>query len=301
MKLKGIDETQLIKRLTSRLKKDSTILKGVGDDSAVIKYKKNTYLLITTDILIEDVHFKIKKTKPELIGHKALACNISDIAAMGGKPKYAVISLGLPRDLDLNFADAIFKGIRKEAILYGIKIVGGDISSSSKVIINITLIGFAKKKNLTFRDTAKVGDKIFVTGKLGGSQRGKHLSFRPRLNEALSLIRKYKINSMIDLSDGLAQDLNNIIQPSKVGALIYEDKIPLSKDADINSALYEGEDFELLFTTGKEESKKIEVSKIKGLKVTKIGEIVNKSKRFKIIDKDKKAKDISLRYTFKHF
>jgi thiamine-monophosphate kinase len=302
MKLKGIDENQLIKILTLPVKKDTSVLRGIGDDAAIIRDKKNKFLLITTDILIENIHFKIAEAESYQIGHKALACNISDIAACGGRPKYALISLGLPKNLSLNFIKGIYRGIKKLANRYKITIVGGDISSSEKLTINITLLGFAKRENLVFRDGAKVGDRIFVTGKLGGSGKGKHLKFSPRVNEALILTKKYKINSMIDLSDGLAQDLYNIISRSKTGAYIHEDCIPLSSEAEnIDSALYEGEDFELLFTAPERESEKIKGSRAGKLKITEIGRIVEKSKGFKIIGKDKKAKEVSLKYAFKHF
>ena len=156
MKLKRIDEFELIKELTSGLKKSSSVIKSVGDDAAVIRYKKGVCLLLTTDILIEDVHFKINKASPKDIGYKALACNISDIAAMGGVPKYAVISLGLSNNLSLDFAKSLYKGLEKVAKVYDVEIVGGDISRSKKLIINIALLGYVKSKNLTFRDKAKV-------------------------------------------------------------------------------------------------------------------------------------------------
>ncbi|HDM37614.1 MAG TPA: thiamine-phosphate kinase [Candidatus Omnitrophica bacterium] len=302
MKLKGLDEFELIKRLTSGLKKDSSIIKGVGDDAAIIKYKKDKYIILTTDILIEDVHFKIKEAEPELIGHKSLACNISDIAATGGFPKYALVSLGLPKRLDFDFVNSIYKGIKKTANRYNIKIVGGDTSSSKKLIINIALLGFVDKGNITLRSGAKIGDRIFVSGYLGGAYKKKHFSFKPRLKEALYLVENYKINSMIDLSDGLASDLNQILKASKVGALIYEDKIPLSKEAkDINSALYDGEDFELLFTVDKDEARRIERISSKIIKLTELGQIVGRDKGFKMLTHKKRMKEVSLKFTFRHF
>lgn len=304
MKLKGINEFELIERLTFDFKKGKSLIKSIGDDTAVIRYKKGTHLLLTTDILIENVHFKIKEASAQAIGHKALACNISDIAAMGGVPKYAVVSLGLSKDLSLDFVKSIYKGIKRTAKLYDVEIVGGDISRSKKLIINIALIGFAKSKNLTLRDKAKVNDRIFVTGYLGGSLKKKHLTFKPRLKEALILTTKYKINSMIDLSDGLASDLKRIIEESRVGAFIYTQQLPLSKDANsVYSALYDGEDFELLFTVNEKEAKRLNAKSSNDLRiqVTEIGIIVNKKEGFKLIDRKGRKKDISLKKGFKHF
>lgn len=304
MKLKGIDEFTLIKKLTRNLKEDIFVLKGVGDDAAVIKYKKGENLLLTTDILIEGVHFKIKDATPYVIGHKALACSLSDIAAMGGCPKYALVSLGLPANLTYEFVKSLYRGIAKLADDYNVKIVGGDISRSEKVIINIALLGLVKSKNLILRSKARIDDRIFVTGFLGGSQRGKHLNFKPRLKEAHILTTEYKINSMIDLSDGLASGIKRIIEASLAGAFIYEEKIPLSKGIkDTSSALYDGEDFELLFTLSAKEACRLKQKHLKPLKtkVTEIGIIVNKREGFKIIDKEGKKRPVSLKKGFKHF
>ncbi len=286
MKLKNIGEFGFIDKLKGMLKADSSVVCSIGDDTAVIKYSRDEYLLFASDMLIENVHFKISGQKNifSKIGHKALACNISDIASMGGIPKYAVISLGLPPELDCKKALEFFSGAQKLARKFGISIVGGDLSKSEKVIVDVSLVGFVKKKNLTLRSGARNGDIIFVTGPLGGSGTGKHLMFTPRLKVAQYIVKKYKINSMIDISDGLAGDLRQIIKSSEKGAMLFKELLPVTPGfRSIEAALYEGEDFELLFTVSVKMAEKI--TKDKKLKVYAIGEILGNRKIFDLVNK----------------
>ena len=257
LRLKDIGEFGLIERIAKGIKLDSSVIKGIGDDCAVVKFSKDKYLLFTADMLIEDVHFR-RTAAPYCIGHKALACSISDIAAMGGEPKYALVSLGLPKNLPVSFVDGIYKGIKALAGKFGINIVGGDTNRSDKIIIDVAIAGLVEKDNLVKRDGAKAGDIIIVSGSLGGSRRGRHLNFTPRLKEACFLVNNFKINAMIDISDGLVSDLGHILKQSKVGAVVYEQFIPQSPQAkSIDEALFMGEDFELLFTAGLKDARKI--------------------------------------------
>ncbi len=286
MKLKDIGEFGFIDKLKEMLKANSSVVCSIGDDAAVIKYSRDEYFLFASDMLVENVHFKISGQKDIFakIGHKALACNISDIASMGGVPKYAVISLGLSPDLDYKKALEFFSGAQKLARKFGISIVGGDLSRSEKVIVDVSLIGFVKKKNLTLRSGAHSGDIIFVTGPLGGSSSGKHLMFTPRLKVAQYIIKKYKINSMIDISDGLAGDLWQIIKASEKGAMLFKELLPITPGLrNIKAALYEGEDFELLFTVSVKMAERI--TKDKKLKVYAIGEILENRKIFDLVNK----------------
>lgn len=299
--LSDIGEFGLIERIAKKIKIDNSVIKGIGDDTAVIKYKKDKYLLFTCDMLIEDVHFK-RRDSPFYIGHKAICCSISDISAMGGLPKYALVSLGLPKDLPFKFIDTFYEGINFIAKRFKINIIGGDTNKSEKIIIDISLIGEVEKENLILRDGAKEGDQIFVTGDLGGSIYKEHLEFLPRIEESRYLVKNFKINSMIDISDGLVSDLYKIIKSSKVGAVIYESLIPISKDAkSLNEALYMGEDFELLFSLSLEQAIRLIKSKRKNLaKFNYIGEITNKRFGLKIITKkceEKALKPIG----FNHF
>ena len=253
-RLKDIGEFHFIDQISRLVKTDNSVIKGIGDDAAVLKYTKDKYLLVTSDMIIEDVHFT-RRIKPEQIGHKALACNISDIASMGGIPRHCIISLGLPANLSINFIDRIYKGIYKLSKNFTINIVGGDTNRALKIIIDITLLGEVQKSKLVLRSNAKVGDWIFVSGFLGGAQIGsRHANFIPRLKEARFLVENYKLSSMIDISDGLILDLSHILESSGVGATIYEEMIPKYKQATTQEALYTGEDYELLFTLSRKEA-----------------------------------------------
>lgn len=288
MNIKQLGEFGLINRLAKDIKTDKSVIVGVGDDAAVLEYSKKEYLLLTCDMLVEDVDFKINYAAPQQIGWKAVCCSVSDVAAMAGIPKWMVISIAIPKHLGLKTVDGIYAGIKKAAAKFKINIVGGDISHSEKLVIDVTMLGTVRKSRLIKRSGAKPGDAIFVTGTLGAAVRlGKHLNFTPRLGESRILAENFRINSMIDISDGLSSDLGHILRMSKVGAVIYEKLLPKTKGASLDDVLSEGEDFELLFTAPKKEAEKLE--KMFGrfsnvVKITKIGEIVSKKQGFKIVD-----------------
>ena len=177
---------------------------------------------------------------------------------MGGVPKYALISAAFPGELALEKVISFYRGIKKTAEKFGIDIIGGDTNSAQKIIVDVSMCGKVERKNLVLREGAKSGDYIFVTGSLGGSLCGKHLKFTPRLKEARFLVNNLKINSMMDISDGLALDLFRLLAQSKKTACLEEEKIPLSKTAPtVSRAFYDGEDFELLFTLNAEEAEKL--------------------------------------------
>lgn len=297
MEINKIGEFGLIDRIRRWVKTDASVVKGIGDDCAVIKYTKDKYLLFTCDAIIQDVDFK-KSDNPYLVGRKAIAVNISDIAAMAGEPKYALVSLGLPKKTSFAYIRQLYAGINYWAKKFRVNVVGGDISRADKIIINISMIGFTEKKNLILRSTAEEKDIIVVSGPLGGSRHAKHLAFTPRLREARDLVKNYKINSMIDISDGLLQDLRHILKESKKGAVIYADLIPLSKDAhSLNDALTMGEDFELLLTLTLAEAGKL-LEKRRNFKA--IGFITKKN--IGLVLKDKTGKVIKIKSEgFQHF
>jgi len=277
--LKEPAEIKLIRRLGERIKNTKSVLTSIGDDCAVLKWTKEKSILFASDMLVEDVHFKLKEVtpkgrpvaSPQQIGSKSLAVNISDVAAMGGIPKYAVVSLGLPVGLTPEFINGFYKGLLRLAKKFSVDIVGGDITRSANVVVDVAVIGEVKKENLTLRSTARPNDIICVTGTLGGSRFGRHLNFVPKLKEAQILVNKYRINSMMDLSDGLGMDLNRLAEMSKCGALIYESSIPVANKATLKNALYEGEDFELLFTLSSRQARRLFRKPPRGLSVTQIG------------------------------
>jgi len=308
MKIKDIGgEFALIDRIKNKIKLYSKeVAAGIGDDAAVLKYDKKNYLLFTTDMLVENDHFSLKYSIPEQIGMKAIEQNVSDIAAMGGIPKFAVVSLALPQDIEADFVDKLYIGINKKSKMYKINIVGGNITHSKEIVINIALIGRVEKKYLALRSGAKINDLIFCSGDVGKSTAGlellrnnkngksikEHLEPKCRLDLARKLV-KVGVNSMIDVSDGVASEVNHICEESKVGAIIYADNIPISKNTlndskkikknPLDFALYGGEDFELVFTANKNK-----LNQMKKYDAAVIGEIVDKRNGIKLIRKDKR-------------
>jgi thiamine-monophosphate kinase len=218
------------------------------------------FILFKTDAVVEGIHFT-KATPAEKIGRKALARCLSDIAAMAGTPKAALVTIALPHTFDGEFIQAVYRGINTLAAEHDTAIVGGETTTNpERMLISVALLGTVAKDKCLLRSGAKAGDAVFVTGTLGGSGAGKHLDFEPRLTEARWLAQHFSIHSMIDLSDGLAGDLPHILKASGVGAEIFSDAIPIDRTARMQAkaetsakspllaALTDGEDFELLFT-----------------------------------------------------
>ena len=228
--------------------------KGIGDDTAVLPGPKKD-LLLTTDMLLEDRHFRFREASPFEIGWKAMAVNLSDIAAMGGTPVAAVISLGAPASTSVKFLKEVYRGLHTAARRFGADLVGGDTNASKKMILAVTLLGEVEKGKAVLRSGAKPGDWVFVTGVLGGSYASKkHLRFIPRVREARWLVKNFHVNSMMDLSDGLASDILRICGESGAGVILNEGAIPFSsKVHSVRQAVSEGEDFELLFTLSAKE------------------------------------------------
>lgn len=300
MKIKSVGEFEFIDRIKSKAPRPKNAVLGIGDDCAVLDYTKDKYLLLTTDMLVEGVHFDLSKVSAYKVGRKALAVSLSDIAAMAGIPKYCLISLAISPDMPLATFDDFYSGILKLASDFRVKLIGGDTNASEKFICDICVVGEVEKKFLVRRDGAKVGDSIFVTGSLGGSIKGKHYDFVPRVKEARILVENFKINSMIDISDGLSLDLYHITDASNVGAVIYSESLPISQNADSKQdALSSGEDFELLFTASGKVTEEM-LSKKLTIPVKKIGEIMPKREGIKIVKE--KSKHTELKRTgYRHF
>jgi thiamine-monophosphate kinase len=298
MRLKEIGEFGLIKRFQKRIKINSSVVKGSGDDCAVLKLNKTSHQLFTCDMMVEGIDF-YKTADLSLVGRKALAISISDIAACGGIPKHAVVALGLPKNMQVYQIDRLAKGLFDLARKFNINIVGGDISASSKLIINVSMLGVVDKNKLCLRQGARAGDIIMVTGDFGGSIKGKHLKFTPRLKEAQFLVGNFKINAMIDVSDGLVADLGHILEQSSLGAVLYESLIPLSKQAQsTQEALCSGEEFELLFTASRDQASKIIKSAKYRFKV--IGEVMPEAFGLRLINYKNRYSRLSLK-GYRHF
>ncbi len=293
MKLKDIGEFGLIKRIYKKVR-DKDVLVGIGDDAAVIKVGKKL-LVITTDTIVEGDHFSFEYFTAEQVGKKAIEINVSDIGSMGGMPKYALVSLVLPKELDVKVIDEIYRGMREVGDKYKVGIIGGNMTHGKQLVIDIDMIGEVKKENLCLRSDAKPGDFILVSGDLGSSAAGlnlflkkikghdyvkkKHLEPKAKLHKVKKFL-KY-INAMEDISDGLGAELGHICEQSKVGAIIFKDNMPIKDETRraaksvgkcaVDYALYGGEDFELVFTVSEKNLNKVrgflvgEITKRKGL------------------------------------
>lgn len=301
LKISQLGEFGLIELLKKYSFRQKNIIKGIGDDTAVLFLNGQRHLLYTTDMMVEGVHFT-KKTLPHLIGHKAMGCNISDIAAMGGIPTFALVSLGLPKNLSVKFVEELYKGMYELGKKFNVSIVGGDTVASDKIVINVALLGEVACTDLVTRQGAQVGDWIFVTGALGRAWKtDKQFTFTPRVSEARFLVEHFKPSAMIDVSDGLTADLGHILEQSKIGAELYAKEIPLNRGASLNDALSDGEDFELLFTLDAGKAKRLMDWQTKNSRwfFYPIGKIV-KPKGLHLIDPDGKKKKI-LTKGFTHF
>jgi thiamine-monophosphate kinase len=227
-------------------------LKAVGDDCAVLPLDAHYDLVLTSDPLISGVHFT-PSTDPEQIGWKAAARVLSDFAAMGADPQYLLINLVAPPEQDFQTLEKIYAGVSKLRKLFGVDLVGGDLAQGPVLELHVFGVGRVPKGKALLRSGAHPGDIIYVTGPLGGSfESGKHLTFMPRLKEAKWLRQSGFVRCMMDISDGLATDLRHILKASKAGAELNGIAIP--RVGSLDQALFDGEDFELLFTVRAEDA-----------------------------------------------
>lgn len=307
MELRDLGEFGLIDRIKEKLPPPiQGVLKGIGDDAAICALDKDQALVSTVDLLIEGIHFDLSYTPPYLLGRKSLAVNLSDVAAMGAKPLYALVSIALPIRLKVEFVDEFISGFLEMAQENSVSLIGGDTSASpDKLFISITLLAEGAQDKLVCRQGAAEGDDIYITGTLGDSLGGmkilqqrkreslsqaesylvaRHLNPSARVKEGQIIAQRNLAHAMIDVSDGLLSDLAHICAASKVGATIWIEGIPLSSSLKIIAenngepawkiALLGGEDYELLFTAPAEKAAEIlELNKEWNCGVTKIGQI----------------------------
>ena len=283
-------EFAFIDWLRQRTPSAQRVLLGPGDDTAVLRWPTGADCLVTTDMLLEGSCFRLAETHPGVpgagtarqVGRKAMAVNLSDIAAMAGVPVAAVVSVGLPRQGGRALAEELYLGLREMADRFDTAIIGGDTNSwDGPLVINVTLLGEATPRGAVRRKGARAGDWLLVTGPLGGSLLGKHLDFTPRVREALALHAAVALHAMIDISDGLAADVAHLCAESGCGAVLHADAIPLADAAHamtdgrspLEHALGDGEDFELVFTVSPADAEALlRAPPIPGLSV--IGECV---------------------------
>lgn len=315
MKISEIGERELLRRLFPIFKRDDpAIILNVGDDAAAVACPEELAVL-TTDMLIEDVHFRREYFTAKALGRKCLAVNISDIAAIAGRPRYALVSLALPPDMEVWYIEDFYRGLCGIADDYGITIVGGDLASSPLLVISITLFGVAEKSRIAVRNAAEAGNGILVTGELGGSALGLeilqleqprikenescfircHLDPVPRVREALAATRS-GVKVIEDISDGLLTEISHICEASEVGAEIRLTDIPLPRNMRTTAAKYGfdpmqfalsgGEDYELVMTAPIETIDKVmsEIENNTGTAVHFIGTITDEPGHIVLVD-----------------
>jgi thiamine-monophosphate kinase len=330
----GATERRLIEIIRRAARRSPAVRVGIGDDCAVLEPASGSLLLATTDLLIEDVHFRRRWATPTDIGWKSLAVNVSDIAAMGGRPRWGLIALACPEAVTVEEAEAFYAGVQALAAEHDVAIVGGDTCASPRGwIINVTLLGEAVRAPL-LRSTARGGDVIAVTGSLGRSAAGlalleanpappgvagdaradvitAHLRPRPRTREGLWLGEAGGVTAMIDLSDGLATDLGHLCEESSVGARVDLVRIPvgatvrevaraLDRDA-VQWATGGGEDYELLLTCAPDAFDRLAggLARATGTTLTAVGEMMPAADGIRYLDACGEA--VSVGPGFEHF
>ena len=265
MKISTIGEFALIERIRRMLPKPHDALLGIGDDCAVLRPTADRDLLLTTDLLVDGVDFTRQTITPFRLGRKAMGVNLSDIAAMGGLPHAALVTLAIPPDEEIEFVDELYRGLREEGARFAVEVIGGDLSASSTLMIGVTLVGEVEVGKAVTRSGAKPGERIWITGRLGAAAAGlialkagfrllddhvetpyevsgslqeairqaieRHLCPIPRIREGWVLAQAGVASAMIDLSDGLASDLAHLCRESGVSATIREDQIPVDQAA----------------------------------------------------------------------
>lgn len=316
--LKDLGEFHLVEGLLKQIYlPDSKLLVKPGDDAAVWQVSPEKALVYTVDALVESVHFTRKTITPWQLGWKSVAVNLSDIAAMGGNPIAILVSLALPAETEIEWIDKVYRGIKDICDLYEVEVIGGDVCGSrTNIFISITAIGEVHPNHVKTRSGAEEGDKVLVTGFLGDSALGlqalmrempdettkyaiqSHLEPVPRITEGRFLSRFQQVSTMMDLSDGLAFDLNRLVKMSGVGANIEKSRIPINPDSAVVASVLKadllelactgGEDYELIITCrehGVEELLK-EWKKTSDLPLTVIGEITAQSEGCMISDEN---------------
>ena len=277
-------EFDLIARIRRQAAASPRVPLGIGDDCALVSHARSAGTLVAADMLLEGRHFTIETASPGLIGRKALAVNLSDMAAMAGRPVAAVVSVAHHRGYGFEFAEELHAGLNGMADEFGVAIAGGDTNSwDGPLVVGVTLLGDAIDGQAVTRGGARPGDIVFVTGPLGGSLRsGRHLTFTPRVAAALRLREDVALHAMIDISDGLLSDLGHICEESNLGAILNAEAVPIHSDVAeaacpedrLAAALSDGEDFELAFCVNEADAERLRHDPPEGLQLYEVGRMI---------------------------
>ncbi len=280
-------ESDLITWLRRRLPPHPLLRLGPGDDAAVLRMADMAECAVTVDLLSDGVDFQLDQIDPRRAGRKALAVNLSDLAAIAARPLAGVVSVCLPRSGGFDLAKALVEGMLPLAEKYDVAIAGGDTNSwDGPLVISVTLLGAVTGRGPLRRDGARLGDRILVTGALGGSLLGRHLDFEPRVREALLLNERYRLHAGIDVSDGLSVDLAHLAEASGCGAVLHTTSVPIHDDArrlardradgptPLERALNDGEDFELILAVRPSVAETLLAEQPLDVPLTDVGEFV---------------------------
>ena len=281
MKLSDLGENRVVAELTRALTLGADVRVGAGDDCAVIgRPRDRHWQLLKTDAVIEGVHF-LPDEDPRRIGWKALGRAVSDIAAMGGEPRHALITIAAPPTTSFARVRGIYAGLRKSARRFGVSIVGGETARSpGPLFLNVALTGTVERARCILRSGGRPGDALYVTGRLGGSLAGRHLDFTARLAEARWLTANFSLDAMMDLSDGLAADLPRLAAASRCAFTLEESALPRTAGCTVAQAVTDGEDYELLFALAPRQATALEAAwkqRFPRLALTRIGALRPKS------------------------
>jgi thiamine-monophosphate kinase len=276
-----LGEDLLLHQLLPRLWLAKGVVNGPGDDCALVEIRDHqNFLVLKTDCIVASVHF-LPTANAADVGWKAMMRPLSDFAATSAVPQFALVTLIAPEQTKVEWVKGLYRGLRGAAKRFNVSIVGGEMSSTpGPTAISVSVVGFVERDRCVSRRGGKVGDDLFVTGRLGGAVKQKHLQFIPRIVESRWLTRNFPIHAMMDLSDGLGADLPRFAEASRVGFAIETENLPLTRGATINSAISEGEDYELLFAISPGDRNRLEREwrkKFQKLPLTRIGRLNPKS------------------------